>query len=201
MSAGWITNIYVCYYLILTSSVNFSKCVRYTSTTVQPSLLMAQPLSFNLLTCDTSPGSQISIAQQLNLELCQHSLCVSAGHDSYIGRACILCSHSSIGASSSLGDNVVLGSRAAVKDHVSLAAGTRVAAKSGVVRDVTVAGDYAGHPAMRAEDFKVCLQHCQSAQMPGWQYPSWQRELERGPGCRLRTFGCVRTDGEENCSP
>lgn len=84
---------------------------------------------------------------------------VGAGHDSYIGRACILCSHASIGASSSLGDEVVLGSRAAVKDHVSLAAGTRVAAKSGVVRDVTVSGDYAGHPAMRAEDFKVRLRH------------------------------------------
>lgn len=75
------------------------------------------------------------------------------GHDSTIGRSCIICSHASLGNSSSLGDNVILGYGAAVKDHVRVAAKTRVAAKGGVVRDINEAGDYAGHPAVLAKDF------------------------------------------------
>lgn len=66
----------------------------------------------------------------------------------------MLCSSASLGASSSLGDDVILGHRAAVKDHIVIASRTRVAAKSGVVRDITEVGDYAGHPAVPAEDFK-----------------------------------------------
>jgi len=65
-----------------------------------------------------------------------------------------VCSQASIGASSSLGDDVIIGCGAAVKDQVCVAANSRVAARSGVVRDIDVAGDYAGYPAMPAEDFK-----------------------------------------------
>lgn len=49
---------------------------------------------------------------------------------------------------------MVLGYGAAVKDHVSIAAKTRIAAKAGVVRDIEEAGDYAGHPAMLAKEYK-----------------------------------------------
>ena len=41
-----------------------------------------------------------------------------------------------------------------MKDHVSIAAKTRIAAKAGVVRDIEEAGDYAGHPAMLAKEYK-----------------------------------------------
>ena len=37
---------------------------------------------------------------------------------------------------------------------MSVAAKTRIAAKAGVVRDIEEAGDYAGHPAMVAKDYK-----------------------------------------------
>lgn len=79
---------------------------------------------------------------------------LSAGHDSNIGRSCVICSHASVGNSSSLGDDIILGYGAAVKDHVSVAAKTRIAAKAGVVRDIMEAGDYAGHPAMLAKEYK-----------------------------------------------
>jgi len=65
-----------------------------------------------------------------------------------------VCSQASIGASSALGDDVVIGCGAAVKDHVCIVANSRVAARSGVVRDIDTAGDYAGYPAMPADDFK-----------------------------------------------
>lgn len=71
-----------------------------------------------------------------------------------IGRSCILCANASVGASTSLGDDVILGHRAAIKDHLSIVAKSRIAAKSGVVRDITDAGDYAGHPAVKAQEFK-----------------------------------------------
>lgn len=85
------------------------------------------------------------------------------GHDSTIGRSCVVCSHASVGNSSSLGDDVILGYGAAVKDHVSVAGKTRIAAKAGVVRDIEVAGDYAGHPAMPADDYK------QQVGFSGWR--------------------------------
>lgn len=79
---------------------------------------------------------------------------VFVGHDCIIGRSCIICANASVGASTSLGDDIVLGHRAAVKDHLSIVAKTRIAAKSGVVRDITEEGDYAGHPAVKAMEFK-----------------------------------------------
>ena len=65
-----------------------------------------------------------------------------------------MCSQVSIGASSALGDDVIVGCGAAVKDHVCIKANSRIAARSGVVRDIDTAGDYAGYPAMPADDFK-----------------------------------------------
>jgi UDP-3-O-[3-hydroxymyristoyl] glucosamine N-acyltransferase len=55
-----------------------------------------------------------------------------------------------LGGSSTLGDGVVMGGKSAVRDHVSIAAGARIAAKAGVTADITQAGDYAGFPAMPA---------------------------------------------------
>jgi UDP-3-O-[3-hydroxymyristoyl] glucosamine N-acyltransferase len=43
-----------------------------------------------------------------------------------------------------------MGGKSAVKDHVHVAAGVRIAAKAGVTADITRAGDYAGFPAMPA---------------------------------------------------
>ena len=94
-----------------------------------------------------------------------------AGHDSTIGRSCVICSQASVGNSSSLGDDVILGYGAAVKDHVSVAAKTRVAAKAGVVRDIEEAGDYAGHPAMLAKEYK---QQVRSLPRPSSSPPYWR---------------------------
>ena len=65
-----------------------------------------------------------------------------------------MCAQASIGASSALGDDVIIGCGAAVKDHTCIVANSRVAARSGVVRDIDTPGDYAGYPAMPADDFK-----------------------------------------------
>ena len=65
-----------------------------------------------------------------------------------------MCAFASVGASSSLGDDCILGHRAAIKDHITVVARTRIAAKSGVVRDITDSGDYGGHPAIKADEFR-----------------------------------------------
>ena len=65
-------------------------------------------------------------------------------------RRCLLCGHVALGGSATLGDGVIMGGKSAVKDHVSVAAGVRIAAKSGVTANITQPGDYAGFPAMPA---------------------------------------------------
>ena len=66
------------------------------------------------------------------------------------GSRCLLCGHVALGGSTTLGDGVVMGGKAATRDHVSVASNVRVAAKSGVTSNITAPGDYAGFPAMPA---------------------------------------------------
>jgi len=73
---------------------------------------------------------------------------VQIGHNAVIGRGCLLCAHCAIGGSAELGDWVVMGGKAAVKDHVSVVSKVRIAAKAGVTHSLTVPGDYAGFPAL-----------------------------------------------------
>jgi len=75
---------------------------------------------------------------------------VQIGHNAVIGRGCLLCAHCAIGGSAELGDWVVMGGKAAVKDHVSVVSKVRIAAKAGVTHSLTVPGDYAGFPAVPA---------------------------------------------------
>ena len=64
---------------------------------------------------------------------------------------------SALGGSSTLGDGVVMGGKAAVADHVSVAARVRITACSGVTKDIpeTAEGtDFAGFPAQPAGQWR-----------------------------------------------
>ena len=76
------------------------------------------------------------------------------GHNVIVGDKCMLCGHVALGGSCTLGDCVVLGGKAAVRDHVEVCDYVRIAAKSGVTKDIKRKGDYAGFPAQSSKDWK-----------------------------------------------
>jgi UDP-3-O-[3-hydroxymyristoyl] glucosamine N-acyltransferase len=73
---------------------------------------------------------------------------VQIGHNTRIGRHCIIVSQVGISGSCEIGDFVVFGGQAGVADHVSIGDGARFAGRSGVYPG-TLAGnqDYGGVPA------------------------------------------------------
>lgn len=82
---------------------------------------------------------------------------VQIGHNVVIGHSCMICGQVGLGGSSTLGDYVVLGGKAGVADHVSVASKVRIAAKSGVTRNITEPGDYAGFPAVPAKEWRKSM--------------------------------------------
>lgn len=79
---------------------------------------------------------------------------VQVGHNVRIGRGCLICAHSALGGSSELGDYCVMGGQSAIADHVSVCAHVRLAARAGVTKHITAAGDYAGFPAQTAASWR-----------------------------------------------
>ncbi|XP_078160788.1 putative UDP-3-O-acylglucosamine N-acyltransferase 2, mitochondrial [Carex rostrata] len=79
---------------------------------------------------------------------------VQIGHNVIIGKCCIICGQSGIAGSATLGDYVVIGGRGAIKDHVEIASKVRLAANSCVTKNITAPGDYAGFPAIPAEEWR-----------------------------------------------
>ncbi|MEJ2666649.1 MAG: UDP-3-O-(3-hydroxymyristoyl)glucosamine N-acyltransferase [Deinococcales bacterium] len=69
------------------------------------------------------------------------------GHNTRIGRDCLIAAMAGIGGSVTLEDGVVLGGYVAVADHVSIHAGARVAGRSGVTKDIPAGETWAGFPA------------------------------------------------------
>jgi UDP-3-O-[3-hydroxymyristoyl] glucosamine N-acyltransferase len=72
---------------------------------------------------------------------------VQVGHNTTIGRHCIIVAHTAIAGSTTLEDMVVLGGRVAVNNHVTIGEGAQVAATSGVNRDIPAGARFGGTPA------------------------------------------------------
>ncbi|HTR78350.1 MAG TPA: UDP-3-O-(3-hydroxymyristoyl)glucosamine N-acyltransferase [Gemmatimonadaceae bacterium] len=70
------------------------------------------------------------------------------GHNTRLGRHCVLAGQVGLSGSVTLGDFVVLGGQVAVSDHVTIGTGARVAGRSGVTRDLEAGKTYGGFPAM-----------------------------------------------------
>ncbi|KAI5066621.1 hypothetical protein GOP47_0019245 [Adiantum capillus-veneris] len=79
---------------------------------------------------------------------------VQIGHNVVIGHSCMICGQAGLGGSSTIGDFVVLGGKCGVADHISIVSKVRIAAKSGVTRNITKPGDYAGFPAVPAAEWR-----------------------------------------------
>ncbi len=78
---------------------------------------------------------------------------VQIGHNVELGRGCIIVAQVGISGSTKLGDYVVAGGQAGFAGHLKIGRGARVAAKSGVMRDIPEGGTYAGIPAMPVRDW------------------------------------------------
>jgi UDP-3-O-[3-hydroxymyristoyl] glucosamine N-acyltransferase len=73
---------------------------------------------------------------------------VQIGHNVKIGRCCVIVSQVGISGSTELADYVQLGGQAGVAGHLRLGKGAKVAAKSGLMRDVDPGQAVGGYPAM-----------------------------------------------------
>jgi UDP-3-O-[3-hydroxymyristoyl] glucosamine N-acyltransferase len=80
---------------------------------------------------------------------------VQIGHNSRLGRHCVICGEAGIAGSCEIGDYVVLAGQAGVSDHAKLGSGARLGGKSGVFMGQELEGgrDYGGVPAKPVRDW------------------------------------------------
>jgi UDP-3-O-[3-hydroxymyristoyl] glucosamine N-acyltransferase len=72
---------------------------------------------------------------------------VQIGHNTKIGRHCVLAGQVGISGSVVLGDFVIVGGKAGIADHVTIGDRARLAGLSGVAQDLEAGRDYGGIPA------------------------------------------------------
>jgi len=78
---------------------------------------------------------------------CKIDNLVQIGHNSVMGRSCIMAGHSGLAGSVTLGDGVIIGGSASIKDHTTIHSGAIVGAGSGVIGDVPAGKTVLGYPA------------------------------------------------------
>lgn len=78
---------------------------------------------------------------------------VQIGHNVVIGRNCVIVSQAGIAGSACLEDFVVLAGQSGVGGHLRVAAGTQLAARSGIMRDTKPGARLAGNPAIPAKEY------------------------------------------------
>ncbi|MCF4101559.1 UDP-3-O-(3-hydroxymyristoyl)glucosamine N-acyltransferase [Gillisia sp. M10.2A] len=83
---------------------------------------------------------------------CKIDNLVQIGHNSVLGRSCIMAGSSGLAGSVTLGDGVIIGGSASIKDHTTIHSGAIVGAGSGVMRDVAAGQTVLGYPACDSKD-------------------------------------------------
>jgi len=81
---------------------------------------------------------------------CKIDNLVQIGHNSVLGKFCIMAGNSGLAGSVTLGNGVVIGGSASIKDHVTIGDGATIGAGSGVVGDVPAGKTMLGYPAAEA---------------------------------------------------
>ena len=78
---------------------------------------------------------------------------VHVGHNVRIGERCLLMAGVGVAGSTRLGNDVILAGHVGVTDHLTIADGARIAAKSAVFGDVPAGAAWSGHPARPHRQF------------------------------------------------
>lgn len=73
---------------------------------------------------------------------------VQIGHNVKIGKGCVIVAHVGIAGSATLEDYVVLGGQVGIAGHIIVGMGTRIAAQSGIIKDVPAGSELMGSPAL-----------------------------------------------------
>ena len=83
---------------------------------------------------------------------CKIDNLVQIGHNSVLGKFCIMAGNSGLAGSVTLGNGVIIGGSASIKDHTTIGDGAMVGAGSGVVGDIAAGKTMLGYPAVEARD-------------------------------------------------
>ncbi len=78
---------------------------------------------------------------------------VQIGHNVKIGRGCVIVSQVGISGSTVLEDFVMLGGQVGLAGHLRIGKGARIAAQSGVSRNIPPQSEYMGYPAVPMKQF------------------------------------------------
>lgn len=78
---------------------------------------------------------------------------VQIGHNVEVGAGCLFPALSGISGSTKIGNYVMMGGAAGLAGHLTIGDGARIAAHSGVMRDVEPGQTVAGSPALPAKEF------------------------------------------------
>lgn len=83
---------------------------------------------------------------------CKIDNLIQIGHNSKMGRSCIMAGSSGLAGSVTLGDGVVIGGGACISDHVTLGSGVQVGGMSGVINNFPAGTKLMGYPATEARE-------------------------------------------------
>lgn len=83
---------------------------------------------------------------------CKIDNLVQIGHNSKMGRSCIMAGSSGLAGSVTLGDGVIVGGGACISDHVTLGNGVQVGGQSGVINNFEAGKKVLGYPAVESRD-------------------------------------------------
>lgn len=78
---------------------------------------------------------------------------VQLGHNVETGKMCVIVSQTGISGSTQLGDFVITGGQAGLAGHLKIASGVKIAAQSGIMRNIEEPGEYMGSPALPLKKF------------------------------------------------
>ncbi len=81
---------------------------------------------------------------------CKIDNLVQIGHNSKLGKFCIMAGNSGLAGSVTLGDGVIIGGSASIKDHLTIGDGAIIGAGSGVASNVDAGKTVLGYPAVDA---------------------------------------------------
>jgi UDP-3-O-[3-hydroxymyristoyl] glucosamine N-acyltransferase len=83
---------------------------------------------------------------------CKIDNLVQIGHNSKLGKFCIMAGNSGLAGSVTLGNGVIIGGSASIKDHTTIGDGAIIGAGSGVIGDIAAGKTMLGYPAIEARD-------------------------------------------------